>query len=135
MFSFALPAQKLTAVNMYCNSWYGSMLWDLYGQAAGRAFRSWNTTVKIAWGVERATHTYIVDHLLAGDIPSVRQQVVQRYCKFVKGLLSSRNPIICTLANMAVETAESTTGLNIMNIRTEFGMNPLHWTVTKRSSA
>ena len=71
-FEFAHPTEKLNAVNIYCNSWYGSPLWDLYGNAAGIAFRTWNTTVKIAWNMDRGTHTYIVDHLLARDMPTVR---------------------------------------------------------------
>ena len=74
-------------MDIYCNSWYGAMLWDLYGEAAGMAFRSWNTTVKIAWGLDRATHTYIVDHLLTENTPSVRHQIIKRYIKFVTTLL------------------------------------------------
>ena len=108
-----------------CNSWYGSVLWDLYGSAAGVAFRTWNTTVKIAWDVDRATHTYIVDHLLARDMPSVRQQILKRYIKFVTSLLSSPNPVINLLAVLSANTVQSTTGRNILNIKQEFNMDPL----------
>ena len=124
VFDFAHPRQKLSAIDIYCNSWYGAMLWDLYGDAAGIAFRSWNTTVKIAWGLDRATHTYIVDHLLTGNIPSVRQQITKRYIKFVNTLLSTVNPIISLLATLAVNSVQSTTGKNLANIREEYGMNP-----------
>ena len=58
-----------------CNSWYGSMLWNLFGNAAVMDFRSWNTTVKIAWGVDTATHTYFVDHLLAQVMIPLRSAV------------------------------------------------------------
>ena len=52
MFEFASPQQKLTAVQLYCCAWYGSMLWDLYGPSAEKAFRTWNTTCKIAYGLD-----------------------------------------------------------------------------------
>ena len=138
VFEFAHPRQKLDAINIYCNSWYGAMLWDLYGDAAGVAFRSWNTTVKIAWGLDRATHTYIVDHLLTGNIPSVKQQIIKRYIKFVNALLSTVNPIISLLATLAVNSLQSTTGKNLANIKEEFGINPLitprNQFVTKKAS-
>ena len=116
---------KLFAVNIYCNSWYGSVLWDLYGSAAGIAFRTWNTTVKLAWDVDRATHTYIVEHLLARDMPSVRQQIIKRYIKFVTNLLSSPNPVLSLLAVLSANTVQSTTGRNIVNLKQEFNMDPL----------
>ena len=125
MFEFAHPLEKLTAINVYCNSWYGSMLWDLYGTAAGCAFRSWNTTAKIAWGLDRATHTYIVDHLLTKDLPSMRQQIVRRNVKFVSGLIASPNPVINLLAVLSVNTVQSNTGRNISNMKEEFQLDPL----------
>ena len=125
MFEFAHPLEKLTAINIYCNSWYGSMLWDLFGNAAGCAFHSWNTTVKIAWGLDRANHTYFVDHLLARDIPSIRQQIIKRYIKFVMGLLTCLNPVISLLAVPAVNTVQSNTGRNISNMKEEFQLDPL----------
>ena len=76
-------------------------------------------------GFDRATHTYIVDHLLSGNIPSVRQQIIMRYIKFVQTLISTMNPIISLLATLAVNSVLSTTGKNLANIREEFGMNPL----------
>ena len=56
MFSFALPEQVLSAVSVYTAHFYGAMLWDLYGEMSGQVFRSWNTCVKLAWGLPRSTH-------------------------------------------------------------------------------
>ena len=64
MFSFASPAQKLTAIQTYSCSWYGSMLWNLYSESANKSYRSWNTTVKLAHSLPRATHTFIVENYL-----------------------------------------------------------------------
>ena len=101
------------------------MLWNLYGNSAGMAFRSWKTTVKIAWGVDRATHTYFVYHLLARDMIPLRQQILRRYVKFVTGLLYSFNPVVTLLAVLSVNTVQSNTGWNIHKMKEEFGMDPL----------
>ena len=42
-FSFAKATQLLTAIQIYCSDYYGSMLWDLFGEEAGKFFRCWNT--------------------------------------------------------------------------------------------
>ena len=125
MFNFATPEQKLKAVQTYACTWYGAMLWNLYSPAAGKAFRSWNTSVKMAHCLPRQTHTYIVEHYLAGQFSSVRQMIIRRYVKFVQSLLNSPNGVISQLANVAVVTVRSVTGLNIKNIREEFGKDPL----------
>ena len=56
-FSFANPPELLQAVQTYAGHWYGAMLWDLYGEKDGQLYRSWNTSVMVAWDVPRATHT------------------------------------------------------------------------------
>ena len=61
MFAFAKPAQVLEAVTVYASHFYGSMLWDLYGEGANQVYRSWNTCVKLAWDIPRMTHNYFVD--------------------------------------------------------------------------
>ena len=47
LFSFALPLQVLGAVTVYSCHFYGSMLWDLFGENAGKVYRSWNTCMKL----------------------------------------------------------------------------------------
>ena len=82
MFSFATPAQKLTAVQTYACAWYGSMLWSLYSEAANKAFRSWNTTIKMAYNLPRQTRTFYLDNYLC-PLPSVRQMIIRRYVQYI----------------------------------------------------
>ena len=65
MFSFAHPVEVISAFEKYCCSFYSSSLWDLQSPAAESLCATWRTAVKLAWGVERATHTYFVHHMLA----------------------------------------------------------------------
>ena len=56
MFSFTFPTQVLNAMSVYSAHFYGSILWDLYGEMADQLYRSWNTTVKLVWNLLRSTN-------------------------------------------------------------------------------
>ena len=125
IFQYAHPLQKLAAIQTYACALYGSNLWNLYGPAAGQMFKCWNVTVRDAWGVTRLTRTHIVDHLLSGNLSPIKQLVIRRYIRFVQGLVKSQNQVLSVLSHWAVNTVQSVTGLNVANIRQEFGLNPL----------
>ena len=125
MFEHALPIQKLSAVQTYSCSFYGSNLYDLYGPAANRLYRAWQITVRDAWNVPRATRNYILDHLLSVPFPHIRQLMLRRYVRFVQVIVSSMNPVISALSYWGTRTRQSTTGRNVANMREEFGLNPL----------
>ena len=124
MFSFANPAQVLQAVRVYAAHFHGSMLWNLYGNGANQVFRSWNTCVKLAWGVPRWTHNYFVEHILSAGIPHIRQQVLCQYLGFFKKLISSDSEEIRLVANIAGRDANSVMGTNLRKIEEEFGIDP-----------
>ena len=126
MFEFAEPIQILNATQIYCCAWYGSNLWNLYGKAAGKAFRSWSATIKMSHNLPRQCRTFIVDHYLSGSLPSVRQIILRRFIQFTQKLVTSENPVLRQLSNLAVATVQSTTGLNVSNIREEFKLDPLN---------
>ena len=124
MFEFAHPAQVLQAVNVYASHFYGSMLWNLYGVGAQQVFRSWNTCVKLAWGIPRWSHNYLVEQVLSCTIPSARQKVLGQYLGFFQKLVKSASPEIRLLANLVGRDAGAVTGQNLANIENEFGLDP-----------
>ena len=124
MFEFANPAQVLQAVSVYASHFYGSMLWNLYGVGSQQVFRSWNTCVKLAWGIPRWSHNYLVEHVLSCRIPSVRQKVLGQYLGFFQKLIKSESPEIRLLANLVGRDAGAVTGQNLANIEHEFGLDP-----------
>ena len=126
MFEFATPAQILTAVQTYSCALYGSNLWDLYGTAACKLYRSWFTTCKLANNLPPQCHTYIVEHYLSGPLPSLKQIVIKRYVQFVQKLFSGENSVIQQVAALAVSTVRSGTGLNVYNIQREFKKDLLY---------
>ena len=122
-FSFAQPNQVLQAVKTYCFDMYGAMIWPLYSAKAQAVFNTWSTCVKLAWGVPRATHTYLVDNLLSAGIPSVRASVMARYVKFYEGVRSSSSVEVSVVANLAAADIRSMTGNNLFNLKKEANMN------------
>ena len=84
----------------------------------------------MAHGVPRQTRSYLVENFLSFDLPSVKQLIIRRFVNFVQALLTSDNPVIWQLANLAVTTVQSNTGLNVKNIKDEFSLDPL--TTNKR---
>ena len=118
-FKFARPQKIIKAVQVYAGHWYGSMLWDLYGEKGGQLCRAWNTSVKTAWGLPGSTHTFIVENLLARDLLTVKQQLVGRFVTFFRSLLLSISPEVRVVANIVGRCARSTTGSNLMRIERE----------------
>ena len=121
-FGFAQPNQIIQAVQTYCFDMYGAMTWPLYSQRAKQVFNTWSTCVKLAWGVPRATHTYLVDNFLSGGIPSIRASVLARYSKFVNSVRSSQSLEVRVVASIASADIRSTTGSNLFNLEQEAGM-------------
>eukprot|EP00092_Neocalanus_flemingeri_P071168 GFUD01087455.1.p1 GENE.GFUD01087455.1~~GFUD01087455.1.p1 ORF type:complete len:154 (+),score=42.96 GFUD01087455.1:29-463(+) len=88
---------------------------------ATQIYRSWSTSVKMAWGLPHSTHTWLVANLLSSGFHSVKQQLFGRYVNFVRGLLKSLSTEVRTVASMVARCARSTTG---KNIERETGVGP-----------
>ena len=100
------------------------MLWELSGTEAGKVFRSWNTVVKLAWGVPRSTHTYFVEHLLGLGLPSVQQKLLCQYVNFLRKLFSSSSKEVRILSQIVARNAQSVTGWTLLHIKSTFKLNP-----------
>ena len=87
--SFANADQILKVVQVFCSDTYGSMLWKLGSDISKQFFKSWNTTVKLIYGVTRSTFTYLVEGHLAAGHTSLRNQILSRYSGFYRNLLNS----------------------------------------------
>lgn len=88
-FSFAYPAHIMKAVQIFACDGYGSMLYDFSSCSSESLFKSWNTCIKLIWGVPRSTFTYLVKNTLTNDFVSLRHQVYGRYINYFQGLFKS----------------------------------------------
>ena len=123
-FSFASPVEVLRAMQVYCTSYYGSMLWNLQSEAAQRLYNAWTTAIKLAWDCPRATRTYLVQQVLACDSSSAKTEILARFCKFFRSLRVSQSFEVASLANLISRDVRSSTGANLRAIRDLSGKDP-----------
>ena len=86
-------------------------------------YRSWNTATKLAWNVPRSTFTFLVDRVLTGNIPSIRERLLTRYVVFLKSLATSNSKDIRILSSTARNDVKRTTGINFKNISRETNLD------------
>ena len=122
-FSFASPVEIIRAFHIYCSSHYGSMLWDMEGEAAKQYFNAWTTAIKLAWDCPRGTRTYLVQQVLACGGSSARVDIMARYSKFFQGLRKSPCREVSILANLIARDRRSVTGRNVNLVMENSGSN------------
>ena len=105
-FSFASPAEIIRALQVYNSSHYGSMLWDMEGEAACQYFNSWNTAIKLAW--DRPSKSW---HVVPCGTSSSMTDILARYSKFFKGLCNKPSREVAVLANLIARDRRSVTGI------------------------
>ena len=110
---FARPEQVMRAVQILATDAYGSMLWSLNSPGAESFFKSWNTCVKLVYGVPRCTYTYMVEGFLASEHVSLRNQKLSRYPGFFRSLLGSPSMEVRVLAKIVQHDPRSSTCLNL----------------------
>ena len=131
MFKFARPLEVLQLISIYSAHLYGSMLWDIYSNDVEKVFRTWNTCVKLVWGLPRSTHNYFVEHLLAKDVISLRCRVLSQYVGFIQRLGNSTSKEVRILSCVAASDIRSVTGKNCKNLKLEFTDKSLEFSPRK----
>ena len=101
------------------------MLWPLFSDKATEVFNSWNTCVKLAWGLPRSTHRYFVDNLLSGGLPSMKNSTISCFLKFHESLTKSPSLELRVLSNIVTADQRSTTGANMHGVRKMCDKDPL----------
>ena len=123
-FHFASPVEIISALKVYCSSFYGCMLWDLCGEGANQIFNAWTTAVKLAWDVPRATRTYLVQQVLSVGVNSAKVEILARFANFFRGLRKSPSAEVAVMANIVGRDIRSTTGSNMKLLEEASGLNP-----------
>ena len=101
-------------VNIYCTSFYGSNLWDLYSKDVDRIFKSWNVTVRNVLKLPFTTHRYLIEPLSACMHP--KTMLTSRYMKFIDSLCSSQKRSVRFLVNNVKDDNRTLTGKTLSRI-------------------
>merc|ERR1712059_107243 len=99
------------------------MLRQLCGEMAGKAFKSWNTCVKLTWGVPRNAHNYFVHQFLDCGLTSLKTDVLSRYSRFVTQLTESPSAEVSVVANIVTRDLRSNTGENMRFVSQQAGID------------
>ena len=125
-FAFAFPEEQIQAVDKYCSSIYGSNLYKFEDPEFKQIAAAWRTGVKLAWGVHRGCHTYLMQQVLVPEVHSLRVDLLVRYLKFFRGLQTSPSPEVQVAALLAARDVRSSVGANLALLREETKLDP--WT-------
>ena len=85
-------------------------------------FNSWRTCVKLAFNVPRQTRTFLVNHLLALNMVSAREEILARFTEFVNKLVLSPCREVRVMAALTSHDAKTVTGRNVALIEQESGL-------------
>jgi hypothetical protein len=110
-FGFAGPSEVLGAIKLYCGDLYGGMLSRLDSDAVKQLTNCWFIAVKEVWGLPRSTHTANARYLSRG-FSSLKEDLLTRWPKFFRSLLTGPSPEVAAVAEMAAMDARSTTAAN-----------------------
>ena len=127
VFKWAAPAEILKAMKIYCNSFYGSSLWELEGEKAMQVYRAWSTAVKHVWGCPQWTRSFLMQQVLSCGFTSAKVEILSRYVRFFRSLLCSTSKEVRVLSRLYARDVRSVTGKNLYYIAEITGLNP--WVV------
>ena len=111
---FVEPDVFMKLMNIYCSSFYGSNLWDLYSKEVDRIFKSWNITVRNVFKIPFTTHRYLIEPLSACMHP--KTMLTSRYVKFLGSLISSTKNSVRFLVNLVKDDNRTLTGRTVSRI-------------------
>ena len=112
------PEVFIRLVQIYLTSMYGSNLWDLYHNSAGKLFSAWNTLIKNSFNLPFATHRHIVYNIT--NKTHLRVALFRRFIKFYSKLEMCSKPEIVHLFNKQKVDMRSVFGRNCIKICREF---------------
>ena len=118
--------EQILATEKYWTAAYGSNLWDLRSKEATMMVNAWRTGHKLAWGVPRSTHTYLVEEVLAPNVQHLQASLLHRFTTFFRGLLTSPSQEVAMVALIAARDLRSNLGSNLEEVRSMTGLDP--WT-------
>ena len=103
----------MQAIQLNCCDAFGAMLWKFTSSYTESFFKAWNIQARMAYGVPRETHTYLVEGVLCECFPSLKAQVLSRYPNFIRSLKNSPSKEIGFLVSLAKSDPSSNTYQNM----------------------
>ena len=113
-FSFATSETKLKINELYNSSWFGSVMYKLYGPEAVKLESCYNRSVKIMMDLPFATHRGLIEPLARRR--HLRKSLSQRFVVMTEKIKKSKKPILHVLLSEIERDVRSNTGCNLRMI-------------------
>ena len=114
---FADPAVLVKLLKIYCTSFYGSNLWDIFSPDVDRLFKSWNVSIRNIFNVPYTTHRYLIEPM--SGCPHPKTMLSSRYVKFTQSLISCSKPSVAYLARLVRNDNRTLMGRTLSKISRE----------------
>ena len=115
---FVDPEVFVKLMNIYCASFYGSNLWDLYSEDVDRIYRSWNVTIRNVFKLPYSTHRYLVETV--SRCPHPKTMLTSRFVRFTESLTLSCKTDVSYLARVTMNDNRTLMGRTLSHIAIEF---------------
>ena len=113
-FYFATPETKIKINELYNSSWFGSVIYLLYGTEAVKLESCYNRSVKIMMNLPYETHRGLIEPL--SRRLHLRKVLLKRFVSMTDSLRRSKKPILRALLSETQHDARSNTGKNFREI-------------------
>ena len=113
-FHFCSPDVLMKIYNIYCCSFYGSSLYDLFSTSLERLYKSWNIAARFTFKVSNRTHRYLIEEITDSLHPKV--MLSSRFVKFSRTCLNSQKQGVRLLASLTHSDQRTSFGRNLYNI-------------------
>ena len=122
-YGFYDPELVCEIIRIFATSFYGSPLWSLNSEEHLKLNRSWNTTVKLVFGLPFQTHKRYVESLT--KVPHLQSTLHGRYIGFIDNLKKSKKPEIKFLMDLCQHDQTSNIGQNIRFLMNTYKIDSL----------
>ena len=113
-FHFAHPLIKVRLNNIYNSSFYGSPLWNLFGEEAIRLEKTWNISMRIMLGLPRNSHKFFIEPL--AETRHIMTSLYGRYINFANSLTTSTKTILRKMVHRVKKDCRTNTGRNLRRL-------------------
>ena len=122
-FHYADPEIQTKLINVYATSFYGAGTWDIFSKGCEKLYKSWNVTIRQVFGLDWATHRYLIEHVSGCLHPQV--MLSSRLVSFHKSLVNSKKFPVRFLARMNEKDMRTVLGRNLNDIIMKCGQSNL----------
>ena len=83
-FAFADCVTKTKINSIYNSHFHGSVLWYLFGLDAERIYKTWNTSIRKMFRLDRTSHRYFIEPV--NNVPHIKISLIKRFINFIEKL-------------------------------------------------